>query len=390
MNSRERILLGVLFGILIVGGCGVAFYYLFFQDYLAARTQLLADRAKLAEKTNDLANAEKEQKRLLTNDPRLKDWRVYSAPDLEPIKGGGKHTEQEVKAHLNKLQVEYQDNLQGLLQRHKFGAVQIVAKNIETKTVDSKGGTPAKDKAPVYTRIPFSVQATASYANIIAFLKDFHTQPLLQEVRTLSITKPQTPRENTGPGARDVLDIAMTVELLMVTGAESRSNLIPTIESKGPLVLASEKRNYTDMPEKDPFNGTRGTPLTPELPPIAAEEAKLVLSFVELTMIVWNPERDRWNATFYDQGAGFPEKLVNMAILPELKITDPLGRHVFDGKLVYIDAKQLVLEDKKTGNYIRMRVGDYLQVALEKPLKADELKQFNLTPKKVAVADPEK
>jgi hypothetical protein len=46
---------------------------------------------------------------------------------------------------------------------------------------------------------------------------------------------------------------------------------------------------------------------------------------------------------------------------------------------------QVVLQDK-VGKHYLLHIGDYLESALEKPLKDDALKPFGLTPKKVAAA----
>jgi hypothetical protein len=383
MNSRERTLLGILFGILIVAGYVAAVYYFFLEDYLSARGQLSKDRAELDEKTKAKTDAENDQKRMFERDPRLKDWRIYSAPDLEPVKGGGKHTDEEIQRHLTKNQNEYLNLLQGLLQTHRFSGVNIVPKKPDTKTLDAKAGPTSKDKTPILTRFPYTVEASGTYANIIDLLRDFYSKPLLHEVRTLTITKPATPREGGTPG-QPALDLTMTVELLMVTGAEPRSKLLPNISKSDMAQVLAKDRDYNAMLDKDLFNGRPvGRPLTPPTDQLPEKEAEVTLQHVKLTMIVWNPDRDRWNATFYDQGAGPPEKLVNLVIVPKLTIKSA-NKIAFEATLVYIDAKQLVLEDK-SGNYYRMHVGDFIQDARERPLKDGDLKEFNLK-KKVAAA----
>jgi hypothetical protein len=141
------------------------------------------------------------------------------------------------------------------------------------------------------------------------------------------------------------------------------------------------------MLARDPFNGKPAPPPPPggererELTPYEKE----MLRFVRLTGIFQRPDRDRWYATFYDQASGPPEVLVNTLTIPDLIVNTPSGSRLFEAKCVYINAMQVVLQDK-AGKYYLMHIGDYILPSLDRPLKDDALKEFGLTPKKVASA----
>ena len=369
MNPRERTLLTVLFVLIGVLGTAAVFYFFFYQEYADLSSQVAADSEKLAEKKKALKEAEDERDRLLTTNPHLKDWQQLSLSYLPPTKNGAKHSLEETNKHIADVQRRYQDNLESLLKRHHFtgqggGEVDVKPANWDFKTPDGKGGgLAAKDKVPVYTRLPYVVTASATYANIVEMLKDFYNEPLLQEVRLISIKKSETRQPELtppsggrgaapgvvgrggpdgaapggvgrggpggvgrggpggigrgaapavvgddaldaapddvpevvpgrggpgrgGPGAAGPgvgapgvggpggqrpgrggqggrndasipLDVKMTVEVLMVTGAEYRTALLPSkIKPGEEAVLARPGRDYSlDMPARDPFNG---------------------------------------------------------------------------------------------------------------------------------------
>jgi hypothetical protein len=381
MNVRERVLLIVLFAILIVGGGGALFYYGFFQDYMESRRQLNETEAKIQEKKRELDTIESDRKKLLDRNPRLEHWQKLSLPDLARKPGSKSRNAEDAIKHQKEWAVKYSEYLIALLKDSGFvsSSISITAKTPDTKVPDAKGGAPAKDKVPVYTRLPFAIQGTASYKAIIDMLKSFYSEPLLQEVRSLSITKPVTPRPN---APQDALDVTMTVEVLLVTGAESRNELRPKGIAKGDEhVLAQPKRVYDEMLAKDLFFGKKGS--SPER---QSEDRKLVLNFVKLTSITWNSTDERWRATFYDQGQGPPDTehvVSSRKFLNDLVIKDAFGQESFAGKCVYLDSNKLVMEDKE-GRYYLMHVGDVLHKALEKQLEDADLPKYDLKPKKVA------
>lgn len=386
-------MLGVFFALLVVGGSGALFYFGFFEGYLELREQTAQEEKKLKDKQAELDKLLDDESVVLKRSPRLKDYLKISLPDL-PQKPGASakaRNQEDVLAHQRKWQETYGSYLTELLHKSGFvmNSINVQPKTPDTKTPDSKGGAVAKDKIPVYTRLPFTVSGNATTKSIVDMLYAFHNDPLLHEIRSLTITKPQTPR----PGAPDkALDVTMTVEVVLVTGAESRpygpGYLMPTDIKREP-VLAQPERIYGELVAKDPFWGKK-PPTTPTDPNKLGpyEPADVVLKFVKLTMIAHNGRR--WVATFYNQGTGEDEKPVSLVISPKLVVNDIYNKQTFVANLVYLEAKELILQDsKEPDRYYLLHIGDVVQSALNKPLKPDELGKYGLGKKKVAAAAPE-
>jgi hypothetical protein len=177
----------------------------------------------------------------------------------------------------------------------------------------------------------------------------------------------------------------------MVTGAEERGDLLPSPSSLAfePRVLSEANRDYGKMGLKNMFTGVQSTET-----PRETESPADVLRFVKLTTIFYNPDRRRWEASLYDQAAGptrvteqdedggeskvkvIWEKQINTRILNELKFSDRFNNTVLDGKVVHIDEGQVVFQvDSK---FYRLRCGDTLHPAIEKPLSASEVKELGL------------
>jgi hypothetical protein len=396
MNPRERTLLGVFLSLLIVGGSVALFYFGFFQSYLEMREQTALEERKGKEKQDELDKLQKEMDLVLNRSPRLKGFSKISLPDLQQKPGGARTRNQEdVIAHQKRWQQSYGDYLRELLHKSGFmmSSISVSPKLPDTKTPDAKGGALSKDKVPVYTRLPFTVSGNATTKNIVDMLYAFHSDPLLHEIRSLSITKPQTPR----PGAPDkALDVTMTVEVLMVTGAEwrpydtkERKNLIPKDVKKEPVLAQGElgERIYGELVARDPFWGTKGgVSISDPGPKTMHESPEVVLKFVKLTMIAYDRH---WKATFYNQGTGGTETPVSLLLTPKLVVTDIYNQQTFVATVVYLDAKELILFDKETDHYYLMHVGDVVSTALSKPLKTAELEKYGLGKKKVAAANPE-
>lgn len=184
----------------------------------------------------------------------------------------------------------------------------------------------------------------------------------------------------------------MTVEALMVNGAEERTELRPSKLAYTPRVLAEPGREYSLMTKRNMFTGIPTQYAAPERR--LTEDKADVLRFVKLTMIYYNPDRRRWEATIYDQGAGprrtdiedddgvkkgvetIWERKLNTLILNKVQVSDRNNNSLFDGQVVLIDERQVVL--KADDKFIRLRCGDSLFPAVNKPLSANEVKELGL------------
>ena len=151
-------------------------------------------------------------------------------------------------------------------------------------------------------------------------LQDFHRTPLLHEVRSMTLKK--------GPSAKGDLDVNMTVEALLVTGAEKRDDLLPDSKVAPPQVLAEPSRQYTDMLAKNIFTGFATVSHY-------SEDRSQVLNFVKLTAI-WN-NGGHWEATYYDQGKGGEEKRIKERWLNDFSVADKYDNVLVSGKVVRLD-----------------------------------------------------
>src|SRR5262249_6656618 len=104
------------------------------------------------------------------------------------------------------------------------------------KDVDTKSSpTLAARKDPIYTRLTFSVQAPGELKNIVDFLERFYETPLLHGIKTISIRRPQTSGPQQRPGE---LDFTLTIDALIITGVDSRPQVLPNLNRRLLLIDA--------------------------------------------------------------------------------------------------------------------------------------------------------
>ena len=160
----------------------------------------------------------------------------------------------------------------------------------------------------------------------------------------------------------------MTVEALLVNGAEVRDTLFPAGTGPRPRVLAEPARNYLGLKDKDMFFGT--TPAER-----LSEDRIDVLKFVKLTTLSNNGRR--WEAYLYDQGRGGSEKMLTATTLTDFTIYDKYDTVVLEGTVVHIDERQLIFQAR--GQYYRLRCGDFLYPAVNNPISEQEVRSLGLT-----------
>src|SRR5262249_13011431 len=125
---------------------------------------------------------------------------------------------------------EYEIYLNDLLRDSGFNpGYSVVPKSPEKSSLVLAG------KGPAYTRLPFVIVARASLANLVEMLDRFYRTGLLHQIRSLGIQRLTT----TGPQAQQAqqvqqaeLDIHMTVEALIVAGADNRPLLLPAVDQR--------------------------------------------------------------------------------------------------------------------------------------------------------------
>jgi len=406
MTQRERKLATVLLGVVAVLGAGLAFHALALQPYRDARDRLEKAENDLDKKNADLLKEKKQLANLIEKDPRLEVWQKIALPSTstELRNAKGLNAEDKRKAHRRNLQVEYDRYLRELLKKSRFqGAISIKAQDVKEQFEDLGKNKSSNTKAPVlYERMPFTVNGHAKLAAVVQMFESFHRTRLLQQIRTFTISVVDKRGEGSEKTASELLNVHMTVEALIVPGAEERPRLEPNVLPKAMRVLASAKpkvvkgelprilvdpkspRPYLDITRKDPFLGLR--PLSDPTVGVGGigenkaggprEKAEDVLRFVRLTTLSFNGRR--WEGYIYDLGRGGAEKRVNAVTLTEFAIHDKYANALLEGEVMLIDEEQMIF--KAGGKFYRLRVGDFFHLSVRKPLTTKEVKQLGLDP----------
>jgi hypothetical protein len=403
------ILLTLLIGI----GLSAVSYLFLLKPVLDLNKQIEETRQTLDTKEAELRKERNKIDGIFKVAPRLKDWKRLSLPE------GRSRVPVDVSRHEQSLKVDYEAYLADLLRRNGFSSATAVKPN------DTDGARPAANPAagkaaPVFTRLTFDVTGQVTLDGLVLMLEDFYRKPLLQEVRSLSILKPQTVRQGLDPRQ---LEVKMKIEALIVRGAPPREEewlskpqpvstgtepapntfrpdrlredwLTVRLDQFGreqlkdksfrpPLVLADPPREYHDVGGKNVFLGTKAQK--------SVERPEDVLKYVKLTSIYHTGSR--WEATLRNQGKanakGEPEPEVKLspdsAALRDFTITDKGGSTLFTGTVVFIPSVRKVLIRSSEGKYYEMTPGDDLWKVLKKrPVSTKDL------PAEVVAAEKEK
>jgi hypothetical protein len=415
MNTRERVLLIILVGTMLLLGGGISAQFLLVKPYLDARDRVKKASAELEKKKGELDQVRRRNAELFEGDPRLAQWRRLSMPQSP------KNDPKEAEKHQEKMQEEYRRYLSEVLAESGFrdpraNATAGAGPIITPEPPESKSApeTTAGSKTPLYTRFAYKVDANAEYDGVRRALEKIDRTPLLHAVRKLAVT-----RSTTRPGS---LDVKMTVEVLMVNGAAKRDTLMPQrrwFTPPWPVTLAKPDRNYADMVAKNMWTGVNsgGARVT--------EDPREVLEHVKLTMIHWEQEpplfaksypqerwvRARWfkppywEARLYDQGKGGDEISLGVSPNPRVVVTRVAGGErgrkeqrnqfvirdrndnvVFAGEVVGVNSQGLYFVEKGQGRIYYLAVGDVVYNAVGEPPRRNP---FGFEPPGTEGASPE-
>jgi hypothetical protein len=157
----------------------------------------------------------------------------------------------------------------------------------------------------------------------------------------------------------------MTVEALIVSGAEKRAELEPPKNDKikFPPVLARSTADYQSILTHNIFTGsTRGEGDR------QYEKAEDVLRFVKLTSTHYNGRR--WEATLYDQGKGGAEIKFSLSDYtiskPTFTVFDRFDNAICAGIAIAIDSRRVVF--LHNGLLYQLDSGQSIEAALKQPL----------------------
>ena len=221
MNPRERILALLLLGAVVVAGGALISY-----QFLLAP---LRNRQAAADELNkQIAAKDQAVKDLQDKKAQVERWRALSLP-----------------GDVNKTWGDYQKYLNDLLAECGFapGAVSVSSRPPETNTAGSKA------KKQTFVKLTYELNGHGNLASIARLLERFYRTPLLHQIKSVDLLKPQTVRADQ---KADELDIKLKIEALVVEGAPKRDKLID--EQTLPLpTLAAKQRSYADIATRNIF-----------------------------------------------------------------------------------------------------------------------------------------
>jgi hypothetical protein len=357
MNMRERKLALVLLSILGVGVAG----FLFFELYWTPRAQHLQAIAnaedQIALKMTEIAVIEKKKK-------QLDQWNQLSLP-RETKAEKKKPAETDSTREVNFAWLEYDQYLNKLVRDCQFSLDTIVT----ARPPDTRG--PAlKNKQSIYTRLEYSVAGRATLPRLVTFLEKFYRTNLLHRIKMLKVMRPATG----GPDQdKNELRVDLTVEALVLDGAEHRKTLLPD-ENVRREVLAKESRSYASIAAKNIFLG----------PPQKETSEKIdVTPFVKLTDISY---RDgRWEGRLFNVAVNHNQRIRPGAGFNYFVVLNEDRNVLMRGKVERMDdVREFIFSS--SGKFYRMHVGQSLADAMgednENALSDEELRKLGLGEKK--------
>lgn len=230
-SPRERVLAGLAVVLIGITAFGV-FYFLYYDRSLKSLDN--RERNLLANIERDKARLEEIEKAM----PGLKLARKMSLP-ADPVTARRLYTQE----------------LESMLAASRFPLARCtVTPKAESRSPLAAGAAAKKDKPP-FTRQVVDIQASGDLSMLVDFLDRFYRTPLLHRIRSLSITKPETTtRGESLPGE---LNILISVEGLIVDGAENRSTLLPEglSDAEKPKRLARTSAQYAAIAGNNVFYG---------------------------------------------------------------------------------------------------------------------------------------
>jgi hypothetical protein len=336
MNPRERALAILLIGVVILGGGGL-FGYQFGYKPWQARTKTLATL------NNDYRDKVQRRDDVEREKVKLARWMSLSLPGDPEVANR-----------------EYEKYLSALLNHHEITN----GREVQPGKLDANNKTaPAtSDKQPIYTRLSFKVHAYASEDKLMAMLKDFYATGLMHQIRSLMIQKQLTPSSNV---RADELELNMTVEALVITGADRRPYLMPNFDRNlmaadvavsalgggnssalwlwtslspglfSPGRLAEPMRDYTAIGRKNIFLGRVPRESNDKSPEWMAPR------YVHITDIT--PGTLRTRVTLYDVSTNIKKVLKDSSGSPDTFsfVKDGDGNTILDGAVVKVDAREI-------------------------------------------------
>ncbi len=237
MNARERLLAIGVVTVVILAGVALMFHQLFLSPY----------------------NQRKANLEVLAKQGQTKEARVLEIlgqrAQLE------RYRQQSLPADIDTARREYSRYLDDLLRKSGFNNVSVAARN-----TGSRGVATLASKAPVFTQVTFAVSGDATEESLVKMLEGFYHTSLLHQIKTLTASRRLT---STQGQRRDELTVAMTIEALVVNGAEKRPTLMPSLDRR--LAMADIVATWTGNPTGLGVTLWTAGPFGPQGPGILAD-----------------------------------------------------------------------------------------------------------------------
>ncbi len=235
MKQREKTMALVLIGLMTVVLGGLLYF-----QYYSGQMRSLDNR--LSALNDDNFKEDMSLMELSKAMPRLKLAQKLSLPaDVDLSK-------REYSKLLNKL----------LSESGFYGTPSVKLKQTEMRATTSAA------KRPPFTKLTFDVRATGDLNELIDFLEKFYRTPLLHRITRLTVTRPLT-STSTSRRSRDAdsLDILLTIEAMILEGAEKRNTLIAADlkEEQLPKSLARTTSQYAMIAGNNVFYGPYVKPI---------------------------------------------------------------------------------------------------------------------------------
>lgn len=367
MNPRERLLACAVLIIVVVAGGALMAHQFFLVPLDERNATLAALRQDLQTKRDRILQVQALQ-------PKMETWRQQSLPASSDL-----------------ARREYEKYLSDLLRKSGFaaGSFSVVPKPPDSKTSPTLPGK----KDPIYVRLTFTVQAHGTLTSLVSLLERFYRTSLLHQVKNLNVQRPLT---TVGTEQRsDELDMNLSVEAIILSGAEDRSVLLPGVDRRllaidvvttlqrgpsglalvpwaagvtgplGPRHLASSPRQYVSIAGKNIFYGPPANNFTDKVD---------ATQFVHLTDITHT--EDRIEAFLYDR---YNNRKTRLRVSPgfnSFRVQDEEGETVLRGTMVQIDDREVIF--RAEDRYYSLHVGQSLREALKKPLNSTQVKGLGI------------
>ena len=258
MTTRERNLAVTLVGVLGTAALG----FIAYQFVLSP----LSEKARLIKaKQDEIDEVQLKVDQIYAEKRRYEAARQQSLPADGPQGGAGAARE------------KYTNLLDGLCRRADLTGLKIIVSE-----PDVKAAPPLSGKRPAYTRLTWDVTAKGDLYHLVDFLEHFYSQPLLHQIKFISV---QRPSDNQSQQRRE-LDIILKIEALVLDGAPVRPTLLPVVRE---IALLSGPAAYTGINMQAAMSG-RGSPVPPA--GVLAEPDREYLAIAGKNMF-FGPQRER-------------------------------------------------------------------------------------------------